>query len=85
MVNGTSVRVLRAAVNRSPLAPSVGIRYDGLYRVIRRMPDQKNAKGGVFARYVLKREEGQESLQDIFLRSPTAQQIAHYRRIWNLW
>lgn len=75
------VRVLRSSRCALPISPSVGIRYDGLYIVTKRLESQKNAKGGLFARYVLERIPGQESLQDIFRRSPTPQQMFDFRKI----
>lgn len=56
--NGKVVRVLRASAGDSSLSPSVGLRYDGLYRVeleeIRR-----NQKGGAYLRFRLGRVAGQ--------------------------
>ncbi|PSS03692.1 PUA-like domain-containing protein [Coniella lustricola] len=49
------IRVLRSSRNPFGLSPSIGIRYDGLYVVTRRMPLQKNDKGGLFAQFVLQR------------------------------
>lgn len=81
--------MLRSSRNPSGLSPSVGIRYDGLYVVTRRMPLQKNEKGGVFARFVLERIENsretgivqEESLLSISQRSPTAKEKRDFERV----
>ncbi|KAJ0121049.1 ydg sra domain-containing protein [Diaporthe amygdali] len=75
--NGNPVRVLRAA-NGTAYAPKVGIRYDGLYQVVRREENHWNDKGGRFTLFVLQRLAGQESLASIGARSPTAQEITDY-------
>ncbi|KAF3768995.1 hypothetical protein M406DRAFT_327404 [Cryphonectria parasitica EP155] len=79
--SGRPVRVLRSSRGAISVAPSVGIRYDGLYVVSRRLAPQKNAKGGLFVCFVLQRIPGQESLESIYLRSPTRQQMADFSRI----
>ncbi|KAK7745044.1 hypothetical protein SLS53_003279 [Cytospora paraplurivora] len=82
------VRVLRSAKSSSSSAhaPSVGLRYDGLYHVVRQeQPFKQNGQGGLYTRYVLQRLPGQESLASIQARSPSPQQVADYHRIWDLW
>lgn len=81
---GRPVRVLRAADRKGTLPPSVGIRYDGLYQLIGRS-ELANTKGGLFVRYVLKRQDGQEALSDIAKRSPTQQQITDFNRKNEFW
>jgi hypothetical protein len=78
------VRVLRAAKNGSAYAPSVGIRYDGLY-VVTRQETGRNPKGGLYFKYLLERLPDQKPLQKVMDESPTAQQMADYRRINDLW
>lgn len=80
------VRVLRsAAVNAgrdktSKWAPSVGIRYDGLYRVVA-MEAATNAYGGLYERFELRRLPGQTPLEELRKTSPTAQQRRDYHKI----
>lgn len=78
------MRVLRASKKQSAFAPSVGIRYDGLYVVVRQETSH-NAKGGLFIRYLLERVPGQTPLKDVRSASPTAQQMADFRRIKDPW
>lgn len=80
---GRPVRVFRSATSHA-ISPAVGIRYDGLYYIEKRLPEQKNAKGGLYCRFVLRRVPGQESLRSIWARSPTARQKRDYARIWNV-
>lgn len=84
MYTGKPIRVLRTAHRKGSHAPSVGIRYDGLYRITGRS-NKTNAKGGLFVQYILKRQEGQEALSDIMKRSPTRKQQGDYRRIKEHW
>lgn len=83
---GHPVRVLRSATKHSSggLAPSVGIRYDGLYKVQAQLASERNAKGGLYCRFVLVRLPDQESLADIAARSPTRKEKADFAKIWNL-
>lgn len=78
------VRVLRAGKKESAYAPSVGIRYDGLYVVVRQETSH-NFKGGLFIRYLLERLPDQKPLKDVMLDSPTAQQMADFRHIKDPW
>lgn len=78
------VRVLRAGKKGSAYAPSVGIRYDGLYVVVRQ-ETSNNSKGGLFIRYLLERLPDQKPLKDVRSDSPTAQQMADFRRIKDPW
>lgn len=52
--NGKVVRVLRASTGDSYLSPSVGLRYDGLYRV-QREETMRNNNGGAYLRFRLER------------------------------
>lgn len=83
------MRVLRSATKTkhasAVLAPSCGIRYDGLYRVQSQLPSQRNSKGGLYCRFVLVRLKDQEPLAQIAARSPTRKQEAEWARIWDLW
>lgn len=89
--SGNPVRVLRSATTTamkhkpSGLAPSVGIRYDGLYRVQSQLQSQHNALGGLYCRFVLVRLPDQEPLADVAARSPTRREEAEWARIWDLW
>lgn len=69
------VRVLRSAVKHgnSTFAPKGGIRYDGLYLVVRQLDNKKNSLGGVYCCFEFERKSGQEELKSIALRSPTPQ------------
>lgn len=53
-----SIRVLRTAGSPWRGAPSVGIRYDGLYTIMEELILQ-NAKGGAYIAFKLKRNAGQ--------------------------
>ena len=56
------VRVLRKANDKKPYCPSAGLRYDGLYRVVKvNLPT--NAKGGLYEQFVLERQGGQSRIE----------------------
>ncbi|KAI1858471.1 uncharacterized protein JN550_012604 [Neoarthrinium moseri] len=79
LASGRPVRVLRSGGStltktKSSFAPSCGIRYDGLYRVVQKLTPI-NKKGGMYEQFKLMRLPGQPSLADIRKRSPTRQQI----------
>jgi hypothetical protein len=77
-----SIRVFRSASRRSRHNPLVGMRYDGLYHIAQEeLPDQLNANGGRYSRFILQREPGQEALASIRARSPSRRQVRDYRRI----
>ncbi|KAF7504038.1 hypothetical protein GJ744_002867 [Endocarpon pusillum] len=65
------VRVLRGENNEFRYAPKVGLRYDGLYTVVKE-EQRVNGKGGVYAVFVLERMEGQEPVD---LSRPNAADI----------
>lgn len=80
---GRPVRVFRSATSHE-MSPAVGIRYDGLYHIEKRLPDEKNANGGLYPRFVLRRVPDQEALNSIWARSPTLQQKQDHARMWDL-
>lgn len=73
IVTRRPVRVLRNAGPKKDWAPVVGIRYDGLYRVVKHQ-NAKNKNGGLYDRFKLVRLEGQRSLVEISRSVPTQQQ-----------
>src|SRR3569833_2062305 len=78
--NGRPVRVLRSASSKSAWAPSVGMRYDGLYRVVS-LRHPTNAKGGKYEQFKLVREPGQLPLQSLFHTSPSHEQAKAFKKI----
>ncbi|KAI3398889.1 hypothetical protein diail_8398 [Diaporthe ilicicola] len=83
LVTGRPVRVLRSASKgerERHFAPQCGIRYDGLYNVID-VEERHNVKGGLYQRFKLRRRSGQESLDEIAARSPTADQKRDFQKI----
>lgn len=77
------VRVLRSspgAGHQHHYSPPCGIRYDGLYEVIG-VQERHNSKGGLYQRFKLRRLPGQEDLNDIMARSPTAAQRRDFSRV----
>jgi len=75
------VRVLRSHSGKSRYYPSVGIRYDGLYRVVK-VQYPFNQYGGKFEQFVLEREDGQGNIRVLRFR-PNAQEIRDEARIAN--
>ncbi|KKY32484.1 putative ydg sra domain-containing protein [Diaporthe ampelina] len=81
--NRQPVRVLRSASKgerERHYAPACGIRYDGLYSVVA-FQNRTNAKGGLYQRFKLRRLPGQEDLDDIVARSPTAEQKREFQML----
>ncbi|GAB1318274.1 E3 ubiquitin-protein ligase UHRF1 [Madurella fahalii] len=76
------VRVLRSAGPKKAWAPSVGVRYDGLYRVVEQQK-AKNKNGGLYDRFKLVRLDGQKSLVEISRSVPTYQQKEVERQFRN--
>ncbi|KAM0699129.1 hypothetical protein Q7P36_001175 [Cladosporium allicinum] len=84
---GKPVRVLRAAGSRSSksnaatlrLRPTVGYRYDGLYRVIA-MQLKMNTSGGLYEQFKLERLGGQPPLDSFVKSRPTAQEVRDFDR-----
>ena len=73
------VRVLRASGTSHRLAPPVGLRYDGLYKVVAvRTP--LNAKGGQYEQFELRRMEGQGPLEVVRAR-PTMREQRDFEHI----
>ena len=81
LATGRPVRLLRAASGKSSWAPTEGLRYDGLYRVVRsRTP--RNSKGGLYEQFELKRlEDGQPSLESYKNTRPTRQERSDFDMI----
>ena len=68
------VRVLRSAGQHGKTyAPSVGIRYDGLYRAVEEVQAQ-NREGGLYYKFKLVRVAGQRSLAEICAAVPSVGQ-----------
>jgi hypothetical protein len=61
---GHPVRVLRSGKEASAWAPSVGIRYDGLYRVVS-YGRPVNLRGGLYEQFRLERLPNQRDLTDL--------------------
>lgn len=81
--NRQPVRVLRSASKgerQRHYSPTCGIRYDGLYTVVA-VQNRHNAKGGLYQRFKLRRLGGQEDLDDIAARSPSAEQRRDFSRV----
>ena len=55
------VRVIRSGKAEGKFAPRKGLRYDGLY-TIEAEAIEKNAKGGAYVRFTLKRCPGQKDI-----------------------
>ena len=72
-----SVRVLRAAGGDSRFAPSVGIRFDGLYKVVEELLP-RNHNGGRYVRFTLVRNPGQPAID---LSRPNAEERAIFDRL----
>lgn len=79
IANGNPVRVLRSS-GRGRFAPTRGIRYDGLYTVVK-VVERKNAKGGLYEQFQLCRRPDQRRLEDVCDSSPTRDQLADFERI----
>ena len=75
-----SVRVLRAAGGDCQFAPSVGLRYDGLYKIIEELLPL-NHKGGRYVRFTLVRNPGQPPID---LSRPNVEERAVFDRLKEL-
>ncbi|KAI1779243.1 PUA-like domain-containing protein [Hypoxylon cercidicola] len=78
MARRNPVRVLRSggvpnSSRSNTWLPDCGLRYDGLYQVVA-LRERKNTKGGLYEQFVLEREPGQPSLEELQRISPTTQQ-----------
>ena len=80
---GKPVRVLRAAglgsskSHAATLRPTVGIRYDGLYRVVA-MQLKTNTGGGLYEQFKLERLDGQPPLSTFVKSRPTAREVRDF-------
>jgi len=78
------VRVLRKGLpgkKSNPWAPTIGIRYDGLYKVVS-VERPLNLKGGMYERFKLTRlTDGQPPLSAFRRTSPTSHQISQYELV----
>ncbi|KAK0625089.1 PUA-like domain-containing protein [Bombardia bombarda] len=80
--NRQPVRVLRNSGSGNhyrAYAPSCGIRYDGLYRVVN-VRRKHNRRGGLYEQFELQRLDNQVDFQQV-LQYPKAEQIADYEKI----
>jgi hypothetical protein len=87
IATGRPVRVLRSAPangkkdrNGREWAPAVGIRYDGLYRVVSEFQGS-NGKGGTVVKFRLRRMGGQRALRTIRDSVPSREQIREEDRV----
>ncbi|KAG7120511.1 E3 ubiquitin-protein ligase ORTHRUS 1 like [Verticillium longisporum] len=80
---GNHIRVLRSSSGGGgSWCPSIGIRYDGLYRIVGRRT-LKNRLGGVYEQFELHRLPGQQPLNTIRRQIPTGQQKRLYEEMKN--
>lgn len=79
IANGKPVRVLRSS-GKGRFAPSLGIRYDGLY-LVTKVVERKNAKDGLYEQFQLVRQLDQRPLDEIHQSSPTPRQVADFEWI----
>lgn len=75
----TPVRVMRAAGSSSSFAPSLGLRYDGLY-IVEEVILSENTKGGKYEKFKLVREPNQRHLNEL-VTIPSIRQQNDYARI----
>ncbi|KAI4161252.1 MAG: hypothetical protein LQ342_005044 [Letrouitia transgressa] len=77
-----AVRVLRSGSLESPLAPTAGVRYDGLYRVasyrVDLHHDEETDKDILLYDFCLCRESDQEPI-DVALSHPTSKELSAYK------
>jgi hypothetical protein len=71
------IRVIRSSRSDWKYAPTIGCRYDGLYKIVKQTTP-KNENGGAYVRFELKREENQP---DYDLSRPTADEKRAFDRI----
>lgn len=79
---GLPVRLLRNSCRSGTnygFAPSVGIRYDGLYRITAVL-----LVDYTFIRYILQRVEGQMPLDEVVAARPSAEELQQYREYRDL-
>jgi len=73
------IRVLRSKGAGWHGRPVIGLRYDGLYRIVS-VGYKKNKKGGLYASFKLERRPGQTPLNAVRAR-PTAQEMSDEKEI----
>lgn len=79
---GNPVRVLRRkGTGNNKYAPLVGIRYDGLYRVVEENEKTRPGQGGKFLQFKLVRLSNQWSFRETIRSAPTAKQQADFWKI----
>jgi len=71
------IRVIRSSRGNWSGVPTVGFRYDGLYRITRESIEQ-NLKGGAYIRFTLKREPNQPPID---FGRPTRQETLDFDRV----
>lgn len=79
LTTGEPVRVLCAASAKSTWAPFCGLRYDGLYTVVK-VSHPRNAKGGLYEQFKLERNAGQEEMEWL-KRVPGAREMEWHDKI----
>ncbi|KAM0326537.1 hypothetical protein ACHAQA_006406 [Verticillium albo-atrum] len=78
---GNRIRVLRSSSGGGgSWCPNIGIRYDGLYRIVGSR-NLKNKLGGLYEQFELHRLPGQPDLLDIQKRVPTGKQKQQYEEM----
>ncbi|KAK4443330.1 E3 ubiquitin-protein ligase UHRF1 [Podospora aff. communis PSN243] len=84
--SGRPVRVLRSAGRDRAYAPKVGIRYDGLYRVVAER-EKVNGKGGKYLQFELCRSRipNQRDFAETIAAAPTASQLRDHARMGERW
>lgn len=79
---GTPVRVLRRkGTGNNRYAPLVGIRYDGLYRVVDEYEKTRPGQGGKFLQFKLVRLPDQRDFRETIRAAPTPKQQADFWKI----
>lgn len=79
---GTPVRVLRRkGTGNNKYAPLVGIRYDGLYRVVDEYEKTRPGQGGKFLQFKLVRLSHQWNFRETIRAAPTHKQQADFWKI----
>ena len=73
------IRVLRTDKSEWPRRPSCGLRYDGLYRIVR-IDTEKNEVGGAYLRFVMQRLKNQPPID---ITRPTQKEKDAYEKLKN--
>ncbi|KAF2769737.1 hypothetical protein EJ03DRAFT_261966, partial [Teratosphaeria nubilosa] len=74
---GNEVRVLRASGAKARYAPTRGLRYDGLYRVVEARR-KTNRRGGLYDQFELRRVAGQKPLDEYHAFVPNPVQVDRF-------